>query len=59
MDISAAGATSGIESTADWPWYEVLLSAVVLTAAVVFTASSISHMIVAWNLRKELIVAVR
>lgn len=62
MDTSSAVAvTSGTESAAleDWPWYEVLLSAVVLTVAVVFTASSVSHMGVGWKLRKDLSVAVR
>lgn len=60
MNTSAV-ASSETDSTRleEWVWYEVVLSAVVLTATVIFVASSISHMALAWILRKDLDLAVR
>ncbi|CAM9691743.1 unnamed protein product [Pylaiella littoralis] len=54
--VVASNTSTALE---EWVWYEVVLSAVMLTATVIFVAISISHMTVAWKLRKDLSVAVR
>lgn len=37
----------------EWPWYEIALGVVVVTATVIFAASSVSHMAAALILRND------